>query len=543
VNEPRTKRIVWVAYAINGRGVGHLVRQLAIVRQARWLCALLGVQLEPWVFTSSEADTLARREGVCALKIPSKAMMRDAGLEPSRYLAITRAWALQTIAGLQPDLLVVDTFPGGSYGELVAALELAPRRVLVARAVRGDIADDEAYRALLPLYHYQVVPDTGGVGPVLSRERDEVLSRDEARAALGIVGDQRAVYVSLGGGGEVSAAGVLPTLVDRLRARGWHVVVGAGPLYQGPERRGPGITWLERYQVVELFAGLDAAVSAAGYNSWAELMHHGVPTVFWPQPRLADDQEARARRAAEAGAGRMAQTLEEIPDLLEHPGDPGQARALVPGGGARAAAVACLCQLLPAEDVHAAAAWLTPAARHLLAGMGDYNAETARRTLALYRFLAGGTPGSRRQDRVQAAALAERGLVSPISRDESSDPAMLLRLTTLASGPGLATTLHLLDALRRKFPAATAADLLGSAETLFGAWAPFADWMGAVALVRAVPVQRGTYPVRAFAADMERWLTHEDDLFTALGHFSRLEARGARTAAEVLRALARQEPA
>jgi hypothetical protein len=67
--------------------------------------------------------------------------------------------------------------------------------------------------------------------------------------------------------------------------------------------------------------------------------------------------------------------------------------------------------------------------------------------------------------------------------------------------------------------------------------------MGAVALVRAVPVQRGTYPVRAFAADMERWLTHEDDLFTALRHFSRLEARGARTAAEVLRALARQEPA
>ena len=145
------KRLRVVSYAINGRGMGHLVRQLAILRRLRQVCALLDVQCETWLLTSSEADTLARREGIPALKIPSKAMLRDAGVDPTRYLAISRTWVMNTIAGLAPDLLLVDTFPGGSYGELVAALELVPHRVLVARRVREDFASHEAYEALLPL--------------------------------------------------------------------------------------------------------------------------------------------------------------------------------------------------------------------------------------------------------------------------------------------------------------------------------------------------------------------------------------------------------
>ena len=67
-------RLRIVSYAINGRGLGHLTRQLAILRQVRRVCALLDVQAECWVLTSSEGDTLARREGIPALKMPSKAM-------------------------------------------------------------------------------------------------------------------------------------------------------------------------------------------------------------------------------------------------------------------------------------------------------------------------------------------------------------------------------------------------------------------------------------------------------------------------------------
>jgi UDP-N-acetylglucosamine--N-acetylmuramyl-(pentapeptide) pyrophosphoryl-undecaprenol N-acetylglucosamine transferase len=127
-----------VSYAINGRGMGHLTRQLAILRWIRRIAAVLDVGVEPWVITSSEADTLARREGVPSLKMPSKAMFRDADMDPARYLAVARSWVLNAIAGLRPDLLLVDTFAGGSFGELVASLELAKTRVLVRRRVRPE---------------------------------------------------------------------------------------------------------------------------------------------------------------------------------------------------------------------------------------------------------------------------------------------------------------------------------------------------------------------------------------------------------------------
>ncbi|MEZ4464682.1 MAG: glycosyltransferase [bacterium] len=382
-------RLKVVSYAINGRGMGHLVRQLALLRQIRRVGSLLDVQCECWILTSSEADTLARREGIPALKMPSKAMLRDAGVDPARSLAILRGWVLNALAGLQPDLLLVDTFPGGSFGELLAALELARTRVLVARKVRDGFEADAAYQALLPLYDRVIIPDSRDVGPILIREREELPSRDEARRALGVPDGQRAVYLTLGGGGEVSAPDVLPRLVDALLARGWHVVVGAGPLYQGPERRGAGITWLDRYLAVELLPGVDAAVSAGGYNSFHELMHVGVPTVFLPLDRIADDQRERALRAVEAGAGRLARSLEEVPDLLESPGDAEVARSLVPGGGALAGAIAALGAVLPADDLRTAARVLRPEVVGILARSRLTDAPA--RLLELMRVLSGGS--------------------------------------------------------------------------------------------------------------------------------------------------------
>jgi hypothetical protein len=95
----------------------------------------------------------------------------------------------------------------------------------------------------------------------------------------------------------------------------------------------------------------------------------------------------------------------------------------------------------------------------------------------------------------------------------------------------------LLKALRKKFPAARGDALTESAEALFASWATFADWMGAVSLMRAVPTQR-SYDIRSFTAAMCAWLCHEEDLFDALRSFSRLEGGGTRPIAEVLRLLA-----
>ena len=504
-----------VSYAINGRGLGHLTRQLAILRQIRQIAALLDLRLEAWVITSSEADTLARREGIPALKMPSKAMFRDAGIDPTRYLAVARGWVLNCVAGLGPDLLLVDTFPAGSFGELVSVLELAQRRVLVQRRVRDAFAEDASYAALLPLFHDTIVPDDRGTGPILLRSRHELVDREAARAALGVPAEGRAVYVSVGGGGDKAAGSTLPRLVRSLTGRGWHVVVGAGPLYFGPEIRGDGITWLSRYAPVELFAGLDAAVSAAGYNSFHELMHAGVPTVFVPQPRIADDQAERAQRAEDAGAGLVAPTLDAVPELLEalwtrRADASAAARALVPTNGAVAAAVQALTGLVPERDLETAASLLTPEVARLMAPLTEGGIENGRRALRLLRLLAGD----------DTVALLGRYMTACTAAGVPADTALLLT-----------------ESLVRKFPAARGAELVDGAARLFAAWGRFDDWMGAVSLMRAVPTQR-RLTLDGFSERMASWLAKEDDLFDAARAFTRLEGAGRMQVDEVLSMLA-----
>ncbi len=516
------KTVRVLGYAINGRGIGHLTRQLAILRWVRRIAGAAGVKAECWVLTSSEADTLARREGIPSIKIPSKSMMRDAGLEPARYLAVARGWVLQAVATLQPDVLVVDTFPAGSFGELAAALELAKKRALVRRAMKPAAEKDAGFEALLPLYDRVIVPDEDAA-PVLLRERPELLDRAAARAALGVPDGKRAAWIALGGGGDPTTARVLPRVVDRVRGAGWHAIVAAGPLYVGPERRGEGVTWLDRYASVELLPGADAAVSAGGYNSVHELRFVGVPTVFLPQEKLADDQAARA---AAASLGPVASRVEDVPRLLEN------LPPVSPAGrnGARDAAAAVLSLVLdPADVADAVARWDDTTLGALLSSGLD-----AERGLALLRLFGGDTPSEVGRRRAVLAELRDRGVeVAEPKRAPAGSVAGFVAVCAASDVP-VTQAFPLAETLQRRFPAAGPRDVLAACERLFPRFAAWDDWMGALSLLRALPTQR-EYALPAFAEDFSRWIARADDPYAALKRLHALEGGGARPLAEVLR--------
>jgi predicted glycosyltransferase len=379
-----TRSLRIVNYAVNGSGTGHLTRLVAINRWLRRYAAWAGVRAEIYFLTSSEADGLPLAENFAAFKLPSKTLIQSAGIDKTTYLALAKQWVWHSLGLLRPDLFVVDTFPRGSYGELLNALDLCKKRALVFRPMLEEFARRPDVQALLPLYDLVLVPEREGdasvvvpdaaqprtrfVGPIAVRERVELFGRDEARARLGLAPDARVVYVSAGGGGDENAEQHLSRVIAALIAADstLTLVAGAGPLYRGSVPRHARVTWLVNESAAEHARAFDVAVTAAGYNTFTELMLAGVPSVFVPQSKIADHQAERALRAVRAGAARLidraagdAEVVAAVRDLLE----PAvreraslAARGLVPKNCARGAAAELLRACLPASDVDRAEA-------------------------------------------------------------------------------------------------------------------------------------------------------------------------------------------
>ncbi len=63
------KKIRILNYAVNGLGLGHITRLIAINRWIRRITGALGIKAEIFFLTSSECDTIAYQNDFSALKI------------------------------------------------------------------------------------------------------------------------------------------------------------------------------------------------------------------------------------------------------------------------------------------------------------------------------------------------------------------------------------------------------------------------------------------------------------------------------------------
>jgi predicted glycosyltransferase len=375
MDTPRSLSVL--SYAVNGSGLGHLTRLVAINRWIRRYGLLAGTRTQHWFLTTSEADSLLFAEGFASFKMPSKSVVEEAGISKVAYLALAKQWVWHSVGLLRPDVLLVDTFPNGSFGELLGVLDLCRTKVLVLRPVKEEVARRPSFKAVAGLYDRIVVPEhrdghNGRLaewlevppgrlrysGPVMVRERCEARPRAEARAALGVPGGSFCLLASGGGGGDAAVRAHLESVL-RLVADdpGVHVVLAAGPLHRGAPLRGPRVTWWTQPGLSSYLAGVDGAVCAAGFNTAHELLFAGVPTVFLPQGKVADDQEGRVQALVDAGAALVAHAdqPEGLREALAGLRDPSRAAALreaarrsVPGNHARDAAEQVLSLVLPA---------------------------------------------------------------------------------------------------------------------------------------------------------------------------------------------------
>ncbi len=300
-------------YAVNGIGLGHVTRLLGIARQVR----NLRPDAEILFLTSSEAAHLIYREGFASLKTPSHSLAKEKLLNSHTVQLLNHHAAQAAILAFDPHCLIVDCFPSGIQDELLPTLQTSLRKVFVFRTQRENATREAEFQKALGLYDLILVPHTAGsenlplpsnikalwTGPMVAYERHEMLSRDEARAALGLPQDGFIGLITLGGGGEKETPEARRQIAAALHEIDekslW--VEAVGPLSRESSTSSSWRVMRDLQPLMLYLNAFDGALSAAGYNTVQELQSAQVPSILWPFARLLDDQTARAKQLAETG--------------------------------------------------------------------------------------------------------------------------------------------------------------------------------------------------------------------------------------------------
>jgi len=157
-------------------------------------------------------------------------------------------------------------------------------------------------------------------------QKDTALSRDEARAVLGLDPNRPAVLVQLGTGDSDVNEKMTAALAGLLGWKDLHVILTKQPLDKDGKSLAPvglDIRVVRHFPLARVLHAFDASVCATGYNGVHELLPAHVPTVFVSNIRGTDDQEARAQwchdmgfalRANQADLGDITATVKKLQD-------------------------------------------------------------------------------------------------------------------------------------------------------------------------------------------------------------------------------------
>lgn len=304
---PEQPRAPVLFVSTNGIGVGHLTRQMAVAER-------LAPPLVPVFVTMSRAMPLAASRGHKTLYLPHH---NHIDADPEAWNRVLAEELFELVAALDPRVLLFDgvmPFAGltAVLEEFEALYSIWLRRPLWRQSHGGALARGAAFTAVVEpgelareFDHGPTVAharSTLAVPPVLLVGPDERLPREAARAALapGVPDDHLVVALQLGSGANFDYDPVRSAILDLLAPlESVHVVELISPLRPLPESRG------ERHRVMRLYPsfahsrGMDACISAAGYNAFHESILGAVPTLFVPNEADGMDyQLARARFAA-----------------------------------------------------------------------------------------------------------------------------------------------------------------------------------------------------------------------------------------------------
>ena len=304
-------------HTLNGFGLGHLSRQVAIARAVRWVDPTVEIL---FATESSYGPTIAPEFPFIALpdgkQLKSEAWS-GAGVGPRVRALISVMEAL--VKGYRPGALVHDTMVWPPLFEAAAAARVRQAMVLRVRKNIDAYLRDPAmppHRCDLLVLPYEPstapsalrklprgLPPVAWVGDV---GRQAGASVAETRMRLGLGVGIKLIVVTGGAGGFADAPAFYALAADALAAGRSRlgascVLMVLGPAYEGPAPLVDGMTvlmWRELSWMPDVLAAADLVLCQAGHNTIAELRRAGTRGIIVPAKRNVDDQFERARDAA-----------------------------------------------------------------------------------------------------------------------------------------------------------------------------------------------------------------------------------------------------
>lgn len=317
-------------FCVNGAGLGHVTRSLAIARRVRRRDPTLPV----YFLTSSQALQAITREGFVTYHIPPHSAY-DGQLDTSawnsmlsdqmRLIVDSHGPAGLVYDGVFPYRGLLDAIDECGFSRTTMILRLRHKHDRLAEVIDKLMVFDELIypgeagaigdpAALVPP---ELAPLRGRlVEPIVYLERDELLPRDEVRAMWAVPPEKKLVYVQLGAGNINDTQSWTQRVLDILcRREDVAVVLAESPIAARAYEMQAQVRVLRHYPNSLFFNGFDLAVSAVGYNSFHEQLYFGLPSVLIPnQDTRTDDQVGRAmaaHRALAAMAVLRPEVLEE----------------------------------------------------------------------------------------------------------------------------------------------------------------------------------------------------------------------------------------
>ena len=304
-------RATILCFTSNGIGMGHLARALAIARR-------LGPAFRPVVVTLSQAVATCSTFGIPAEHLPHH---RYLGCDVQRWNAsLTHELGLLLDSYAARLLLFDGTIP---YAGLIDLLRARPGLPSVwcrvgmwhERPETALLEQEEVFTLVLEPGELAAEFDDGPtrrwrgrtvtVPPIRLLDDEELLTREAARAEIGLDPNRPAVLLALGSRNGDPTDAIHGRCLRHLASHPDVQVVVAEWLMSDRPLAAPasGRRW-RAFPHARCLAAFDGAVAASGYGLFHELVASGVPTLFVPNEHPeADNQLARARWAESEGLG------------------------------------------------------------------------------------------------------------------------------------------------------------------------------------------------------------------------------------------------